>query len=210
MFNIFKKRGSDSQAVNSLPQGTDIRPSISDVVVARTPEHKSSNGLSISYTPTPQAGIRYPDLGPFDKREIFRHDARKMIYHRGRRYAMAYVASETARKLQIDFLISEYRGIMDTLIKALKHEIDKKEAVFNTGNELVQEQLKPIIDGMRETLLNMQEQHYQAIESEGEISHAITAFNRGWDLGAMKVLRNIDLKDRALDDIDSREETGEL
>lgn len=231
MFNLFKKRANGSEAIVNSPQGTDSRPSIGEntdfekmfaeyahpthqevnnTSIKKSQSYSKPNDLSISYTPTPEAGIRYPDMGPFEKREIFKHDARKMIYNRGRRYAMAYITSERARKLQVDFLVSEYEGIMNALIDGLEFEISKKQAVYDTGNDLVKEQLEPTISDMNKKLSDMQENLYKAGEQAGEVQHAIKAFNRGWDLGSMRIVRDIDLKDDALDEIDTKEEGGEL
>lgn len=232
MFNLFNRRANGSEATVLSPQGTDNRPTIGENTdyekmfaeythpnhqeVGNVPDKKAervntpNNNLSTSFTPTPEAGVRYPDMSPFEKREIFRHDARKMIYNRGRRYAMAYITSEIARKFQVEFLVSEYEGIMNALISGLEHEVSKKQAVYDTGNELVKEQLEPVISDMNKKLTDMQEHLYKAGEEQGEVQHAIKSFNRGWDLGAMRIVRNIDLKDQALDDIDAKEEGGEL
>ncbi len=172
--------------------------------------NKKKGGLSIEYTPTPEAGVRYPDMGPFEKREIFRHDARRMIYHRGRRYAMAYVASEKAKKVQVEFLISEYKSIVQVIIAGLKKELLKKEAIYKAGNELIKEQLEPILENMRTELTYLQEQIYLADEMKGEVSHAIKAFNRGWELGAMEVISDVDLKAQATEEVVLREEKGDL
>ncbi len=231
MFNFFRKRrknhiqDADRSANNwGNPNGfngvfNNLRPPIyyplnkqnnGQVQKNETENNKKKSDLVIEYTPAPEAGVRYPDMGPFEKREIFRHDTRRMLYHRGRRYAMAYVASEKAKMVQVEFLISEYKSIVQVITAGIKKELLKKEAIYKAGNDLIREQLEPILENMRNELTYLQEQLYLADEMKGEVSHAIKAFSRGWELGAMKVINDVDLKVQAMEEIVLREEKGDL